>query len=194
MKKLIIALVLVFSTYMLASYYVNEVPISVSKTRYFPLVTVSPGGSGTVITAVGDYVGEAFGIGDDIYVVFEVFDDWDETSDFTIGMHYCHNTAGESAEEMQFTADWSACPHDGTESLAAPTHADAIDGGDFSPHATQYQNDEQTLGTISAASLVVGDDMGITLTRIAIDAGDEVEGEPIVIHLTVTYDADRRGQ
>jgi len=144
---------------------------------------------------VGNNDGWQFGINDDIVFDFEVPHDWDSSTDINIVIYWAINEAYvTNSGEVQWQVAWSAIPPDETESIAAPTHTGTIDYGDQNIPATAYYLTKTGDGTIVAASLAAGDLVGLTVTRVALDGGNNPTAEPIIFHVEVHYTANKLGE
>ncbi len=156
------------------------------------------GASGASEAIVDNYTAWEFGINDDAVVSWELPADWATGTDITIFLHWQINEAyALNNGEVQWQVDWSACPHDETEALDAPTHSGTLDGGDQNIPATTRYLTHTEVGTISGASLSDEDALGFTITRITPDTGApgvNPAAEPGVIHFEIHYVCDRIGE
>lgn len=162
----------------------------------FESTDLSPGASGATETQLGNYVGYAYTINDDTILTFpiEELEGWEAGTDVTVNIRYYINEAyATNSGETQWQAAWSACPSDATEAVDAPTHTGTIDSGDFNIPATAKFLKEETLGTIAGASLAVGDEIGITLKRVALDGGSNPTAEPVVTCIGCVYTRNKLG-
>lgn len=145
--------------------------------------------------AVGNYQTWAYGIGDDSVTTFELPHDWAVGTDLTVSVDWGINRdeVTENAE-VQWNAIWSAVPHDASEVLTGA--GTTIDPGDQSIPTNANTLTRTALGTIAGASLAAEDEIGIKLTRVALDGGANPGGgvEPYITHLYIEYVADKLGE
>ncbi|MHC4501810.1 MAG: hypothetical protein ACYTFI_00775 [Planctomycetota bacterium] len=154
------------------------------------------GATAPTAVPVGDYTTWEYDIGDDsILDAFEVPHDWASGTDLSIEVHWQINEAYATANgEVQWRVEWSATPDDASESIAAPTHSGTIDSGDVNIPATARHLTKTTIGTIAGASIAAGDEIGLTLSRIALVGGTDPTADPGAIHVHVAYTADKLGE
>ena len=145
-------------------------------------------------TVVGKYHVWSYDLNDDSVMSFELPPDWATGTDITISVDWAIDEAYAVDKEIRWEVTWAATPHDGSEALDAPTHTGTLDPGDKDIPSVAKTLDRTLMGSIPNASLAVGDDIGITLKRIAIGAGDNPTADPFVIHLTIEYIADKLGE
>ena len=107
--------------------------------------------------------------------------------------YYINEAYATANGETQWEVAWSACPSDASEAVDAPTHTGTIDSGDINIPATAKFLKEETLGTIAAASLATGDELGMTLKRVALDGGSNPTAEPVITCIGVVYTRNRLG-
>jgi len=104
-----------------------------------------------------------------------------------------NETYAAASGEVQWRMQWSATPVDETESIAAPTHTGTIDFGDDNIPATAYYLTEVE-ATLSTTNIAVGDMVGITFDRIALDAGANPTADPVVVRIELHYTSDKLGE
>ncbi len=144
---------------------------------------------------VGDYTVWEFGIGDDAVTDWEVPEDWATGTDILVSVHWQVNEAYvTNSGEVQWEVTWAATPHNETEPLDGPTHTGTLDSGDQNIPATARYLTATDIGTISGASLTVGDAVGLTLKRVALDGGANPAAEPGVCHFEMHYTIDSFGE
>ncbi|MCP4677727.1 MAG: hypothetical protein GY854_19860 [Deltaproteobacteria bacterium] len=161
-----------------------------------PSRDLSVGGTAPDQTILGNYIGYSYDIGDDSVLTTELPNDWASGTDVVIEVDwYIDRAYATESGEVQWRAAWSACPHDASEAVDAPTHTDTDDSGDVNIPATAKTLTETAVETIPAASLAAGDEIGITLSRIAIDDGNDPGGgaDPVVVNVYLKYTADKLG-
>lgn len=155
----------------------------------------APGASGATETLTGNYDGWAYSINDEMVASLEIPDDWDSSTDLKVRVYWYINEAyAANSGEVRWQIEWSACPTDETEAVDAPTHTGTIDFGDVNIPATAKYLTRTAQGTISAASLSVGDLMGLKLKRIALVDGNNPTAEPVVVNLEIEYISNKLGE
>ena len=161
----------------------------------YTAVNFDPGNQGPDQIIVGNYVGASYDIGDDSVMDFEIPYDWDSTTDLNFEIYWVINEAYATASgEIQWRMQWSACPVDESESIASPTHTGTMDFGDQNIPATAYHLTETNGQSIPAASLSVGDVIGVTFDRVGIDDGSDPTADPVVLRLELHYTANKLGE
>ncbi|HUV66105.1 MAG TPA: hypothetical protein VMW24_19590, partial [Sedimentisphaerales bacterium] len=162
--------------------------------KSFTSVSLAPGSTGPDQVIVGNYIGESYDIGDDSVLTFEVPEDWDESTAWTVKIYYAINEAYVTASgEVQWRIRWSACPFDTAETIAAPTHTGTCDFGDDNIPTAAY-TPTTVSSTIAAASLAHGDIVGFTVDRIALDGGTNPTADPVLLRIELHYIADVLGE
>ena len=166
---------------------VKEVKLSVE--------SFAPGASGATQTLIGHYSGWAFTINDDMVTSFEIPFDWDSSTNLEVKIYWYINEAYiTNSGEVQWKVDWAATPSDNTEAIDAPTHTGTIDYGDQDIPANAKYLTKSAAGVIAAASIAEGDLIGISISRIALDAGANPAAEPVLVRFEVEYTANRFGE
>jgi len=168
----------------------------VKKTIDLAGATFEIGATAPAAVVVGTYLAWEYDIGDDSVLTFELPHDWATGTDLTIKVDWGVNRA-EATEnaDVQWNVAWSACPHDASESLAAPTHSGALDPGDISIPTTANHLTRTTMGNISGASLSAEDEIGLQISRVAVAGNDPGAGvDPYITHLYIEYIADKLGE
>jgi hypothetical protein len=168
----------------------------VKKSLDFTGAQLERGATAPTAVSVGDYTTWEYDIGDDSIIdAFEIPHDWASGTDLTVELHWQINEAyATNNGEVQWRVDWSATPDDASESIAAPTHSGQIDSGDVDIPATARYLTKTVIGTISGSDIALGDEIGMTLSRIAIDGGSDPTADPGAIHVHVVYTADKLGE
>jgi len=154
-------------------------------------VDFNPGASGPTSALHGAYPSYEFTIGDDIYTVFEIPDDWDSSTAVTVSVYWAINEAyATNSGEVQWSAPWTAVAVG--EDITSPTHTGTIDFGDVDiPAATNVL--VKTSGTIVAASLAAGDLVSLHVSRVALDDGANPTAEPYIVRIEIEYTANLLG-
>lgn len=156
------------------------------------------GSGGTVpsSTILGNYRGWEYGIGDDSVVSSELEYFIDTSADMEVHIsYYCEEAYATNNGEIQWTIDWSLTPSDKSEAVDAPTHSGTLDSGDIDLPATAKFLEDVSLGIITAANISDGDVLGITLTRVVLDDGNNPTAEePVVVELHVKTVMDKLGE
>ncbi len=166
----------------------------VTKKLIVPKMQLEFGGTAPNQTTLGNYLGYSYDINDDSIVSTELPVDWAAGTDVIIEADWYINEAYATANgEIQWQAAWSACPHDSSEAVDAPTHTGTVTSGDVNIPATAKHLTETAIGTISGASLAAGDEIGITFERIALVGGVDPTADPVVINFYLKYTADKLG-
>ena len=164
-------------------------PYAGEKIINFAGATFGLGASPPTGGSVGNYAVWTYTIGDDSEITFDLPQDWSTGADLTVKVDWGidRDEATENAK-VQWNAIWSAIPHDGSEVLTGA--GTTIDPGDVSIPTNANTLARTTLGTISGAALSAGDEMGITITRVALDAGANpgASKHPYIMHLHIEYE------
>lgn len=154
------------------------------------------GKGGTVPTQVilGNYNGWEFDINDDSVFTFHVPHDWAVGTDITICIDwYCDEAYGAANGEIRWQANYSAIPHDATELVDAPGHTAIVDTGDIDIPANAKELTQDSV-TIIAGNLAAEDQVGVTLSRIALVAGNDPTAKPTIIDVHIEYIKDKLGE
>ncbi len=152
-----------------------------------------PGGTPPSATYYGDFAFNAFSIGDDAYINAATPSDWEDGTGVTIYIDWgCNEAYATASGEIQWQLDWSEC-EDG-EDFAAPAVTGQIKSGDINIPAVARTKIRSTIGTISGASLIRGALLGMKLSRIAPDAGNDPTAEPATPGILIEYYSDRPGE
>jgi hypothetical protein len=166
----------------------------VAKTIILANANLGKGTTAATQVVLGNYDGWEFDIDDDAVVTHGVPKDWASGTDITIDLSWYINEAyATNSGEVRWQVAWSMCPHNGSEAVDAPTHASSGDSGDINIPATAKTLSENTAVTIPAASIALGDEIGLTLKRVALTGGNNPTAKPTVIHLYIRYIADKLG-
>jgi len=164
----------------------------VTKHIYLNNAAFTKGGTAPTQLVLGNFNAWSFDIGDDAVMTRMIPPDWAVGTDLIIKVCWYIDEAYASDKEVQWRVDWSALPHDFTETVDSPTHSGQIDSGDINIHATAKRMGVSTIGTISGASLSAGDMLGFTLSRIDV-THDDPTADPDIHHLIIEYTADKLG-
>ena len=164
----------------------------VTKKVFLSNAAFTKGGTAPVQVILGNLNGWEFDIGDDAVMTSILPDDWDPTTDIIIKACWYIDEAYAVDKEIQWRVDWSALPHDFSETVDAPTHSGFIESGDINIPAVAKRMGSSTVGTIVAASLSAGDMLGFKISRIAVTE-DDPTAKPTIHHLILQYTADRIG-
>ena len=149
------------------------------------------GASKATQVIVGNYNAWAFGINDDSVFTFHLPHEWAVGTDVVLNMDWYIDEAG--GDEIKWEISWSATPHDSSEAIDAPTHTGSSDTGDIVIPATVKFLTTNAL-TIPNASLSAGDQVGVTLKRIAITDGTNPANEPAVVDIHIEFTKDKLGE
>lgn len=159
--------------------------------KSIPIDNANLGKGATKATEViiGNYNAWAFGINDDSVFTFHIPHDWEFGTDVIINIDwYIDELAG---DEIKWQITYSATPHDSTE--VVDSAGTTIDTGDIVIPTTPKFLTQNSL-TIPAAALAIGDQVGVTLKRIAITGGTNPTNEPGVIDVHIEYTVDKFGE
>ncbi len=166
----------------------------VTKKLIIPTNDLSKGGTAPDQTILGDYIGYSYDIGDDSVLTTELPVDWAAGTDLTLEVDWYINEAyATDSGEINWQATWSACPHDASEAVDAPTHTGTVTSGDINIPATAKYLTENDVGTISGASISAGDEIGLTFSRIALVGGNDPGEDPVAVNVYLKYTADKLG-
>jgi hypothetical protein len=144
---------------------------------------------------VGNYTAWEADIDDDAVISTAIPKDWAPGTDIVVEVCWFVDEAYATASaEVRWQVDWSATPNDGSEAIDAPTHSGSGDTGDVNVPATANGVTESEAVTIPGASLAVGDEIGLTLSRIDLADGTDPTAKPSVVHLYLKYTSDRLGE
>jgi len=142
---------------------------------------------------VGNYWGWSYDIDDDSVFTIILPDDWAVGTDVLIYVRWAIDEAYATANgEVRWEATWSATPADSTEAIDVAGTTD--NSGDVNIPATAYFLTETLVETIPGASLAAGDEIGITLKRVAIGDGTDPTADPVATCVGFTYTADKLGE
>lgn len=157
-------------------------------------INLDKGNQGPDAVILGNSIGYSYDIGDDSVMNFEVPYDCDTSEDIKIEIYWYINEAYATGDgEVQWRAQWSACPSNGTEAIDAPTHTGTIDFGDQNIPATAKFLTEVS-GLIAAASIEAGDFVSMTIDRIALDDGNNPTADPVIVQIEVEYTMNKLGK
>ena len=125
---------------------------------------------------------------------FEIPYDCDTSADIKIEIYwYIDEAYATNSGEVQWRAQWSACPADETEAIDAPTHTGTIDFGDQDIPATAKFLTEVS-GIIAAASIADADFVSMTIDRVALDGGSNPTADPVIVQIEVEYTMNKLGK
>ena len=166
----------------------------VKKSVIIPVQDLSVGGTAPDQTILNNFLGYSYDIGDDSVFTTELPPDWASGTDVDIKVDWYINEAyATNNGEVRWQAAWSAVPHDASEAVDSPTHSGTDNSGDVNIPATAKTLTETVVETISGASLSSKDEIGITLSRVAIGGGTDPAADPVVINVYLNYTADKLG-
>jgi len=166
----------------------------VTKTLVLSNADLGKGTTAPAEVALGNYTGWEFDLNDDAIMTTALPKDWASGTDIEIEVCWYVNEAyALQSAEVKWQVAWSMTPHDGTEALDAPTHTGTDNSGDVNINATAKTLLETTVETIPAASIAVGDEIGLTVKRIALTGGTDPTAKPTIIHVYINYTADKLG-
>jgi len=165
----------------------------VTKQIYLNNAAFTKGATAPTQVILGNLNAWEFDIGDDAVMTVMLPPDWAAGTLITIKVCWYIDEAYAADKEIQWRVDWSALPHDFSETVDAPTHSGQIDSGDIDIPAVAKRMGLSTVGTIAGASLSAGDMLGFTLSRIAV-TNDDPTADPAIHHLVIEYTADKLGK
>ena len=145
---------------------------------------------------IGDYNSWEYDINDDTVFTFHIPHDWAAGTDVTISIDWFIDQAYvTNSGEVKWQIVWAATPHDASEPLDGPTHTGTADTGDINIPATAKTIREDGL-TIAGASLSVEDQVGVTISRIALTDGNDpsLNVDPAIVDIHIQYIADKLGE
>ena len=145
---------------------------------------------------IGDYNSWEYDINDDTVFTFHLPHDWAAGTDVTISIDWFIDQAYvTNSGEVKWQIVWAATPHDASEPLDGPTHTGTADTGDINIPATAKTIREDGL-TIAGASLSIEDQVGVTISRIALTDGNDPSGnvDPAIVDIHIQYIADKLGE
>ncbi len=138
---------------------------------------------------IGNYNAWLFGINDDSVFTFHVPHEYASGTDIVINIDwYIDEPAG---DEIKWQITWSATPHDSTEAIDSA--GASVDTGDILIPTTPKFLTTNGL-TIPGAGLTEGDQVGVTLKRIAITDGTNPGNEPAVVDLHIEFTKNKLGE
>ncbi len=154
-------------------------------------------GKGTTAPAevvIGNFTGWEFDVNDDAVVTTAIPKDWAAGTDIVIqACWYCNEAYAPGNGEVRWNAAWSCAPHDVAEALDAPTHTGSGNSGDINIPATAKYLLENDIVTIPGASIAAGDEIGVTVSRVALGAGNNPTAKPTMLHLYLKYKVGQIG-
>jgi hypothetical protein len=141
---------------------------------------------------VGNFDVWEFGIGDDSVFTVHVPHDWCPGTDIVVNIDWQVNEAyAVNSAEVRWRIVYASIPHDGAEAIDAA--GTTVNSADINVPATARGLIETAL-TIASADIAAGDQMGITLSRIALVGGNNPAVEPGITDLHIEYVVDRLGE
>ncbi len=167
-------------------------------TTQIPIDNANLGKGNTAPTQIiiGDYNSWEYDINDDTVFTFHLPHDWATGTDVTISIDWFIDQAYvTNSGEVKWQIVWAATPHDASEPLDGPTHTGTADTGDINIPATAKTIREDGL-TIAGASLSVEDQVGVTISRIALTDGNDpsLNVDPAIVDIHIQYIADKLGE
>jgi len=164
----------------------------VTKCFQFANAALGKGGTKPDEVIVGNYWGWSYDINDDSVFIIRLPDDWASGTDILIYVRWAINEAYvTNSGEVRWQATWAAHPADASEAIDDAGTTD--DSGDINIPATAYHLTETLVETIPAASLAAGDEIGITIKRIALMGGNNPTADPIITCVGFSYISDKLG-
>lgn len=156
-------------------------------------INLDKGNQGPDAVILGNSIGYSYDIGDDSVMNFEIPYDCDTSEDIKIEIYWYINEAyAANSGEVQWRAQWSACPANATEAIDGPTHTGTIDFGDQNiPTTAKFLT--EVSGTIAAASIVDADFVSMTIDRVALDGGTDPTADPVIVQIEVEYTMNKLG-
>jgi hypothetical protein len=145
---------------------------------------------------IGNYNSWEYDINDDTVFTFHIPHDWATGTDIAISIDWFIDQAyATNNGEVKWQIVWAATPHDASEPLDGPTHTGTTDTGDINIPATAKTVRENSL-TIAGASLSAEDQIGVTVSRIALTGGNDPSGntDPAILDIHIQYIADKLGE
>lgn len=164
----------------------------VIKKIYLNNAAFTKGATAPTQVILGNLNAWSFDIGDDAVMTIMLPPDWAAGTLITIKVCWYIDEAYAADKEVQWRVDWSALPHDFSETVDAPTHSGQIDSGDINIPAVAKRMGASTIGTIAGANLSANDMLGFTLSRIAV-TNDNPTADPAIHHLIIEYISDKLG-
>ncbi len=165
--------------------------------RQIPIDNANLGKGGTVPSQVilGNYNGWEFDIGDDSVFTIHLPHDWAPGTDVVIQIDwYVDEAYVTNNGEINWQAAYSATPHDTSEAVDAPTHSGTLPTGDIDIPATAKFLTQNSVA-IPNADISAEDQIGITLSRIAIVGGNNPSaGKPTVVDIHIEYTSNKLGE
>lgn len=165
----------------------------VTKQVYLNNAAFTKGTTAPTQVILGNLNAWEFDIGDDAVMTHMLPDNWAVGTNLTIKVCWYIDEAYASDKEVQWRVDWSALPHDFSETVDSPTHFGQIDSGDINIPTNAKEMGTSTVGTISGGSLTAEDMLGFTLSRIDV-TNDDPTKDPAIHHLIIEYTSDRLGE
>ena len=164
----------------------------VYKCFQFANAALGKGGTTPDEVIVGNYWGWSYDINDDSVFTIRLPDDWAAGTDITINVRWAINEAYvTNSGEVRWEATWVAHPADSTEAIDDAGTTD--DSGDIDIPATAYFLTQTLVETIPGASLAAGDELGITIKRIALVGGNNPTADPVITCVGFSYISDKLG-
>ena len=167
-------------------------------TSQIPIDNANLGKGNTAPTQIiiGDYNSWEYDINDDTVFTFHIPHDWAAGTAITISIDWFIDQAYvTNSGEVKWQIVWAATPHDASEPLDGPTHTGTADTGDINIPAIAKAIKEDGL-TIAGASLSTEDQVGVTISRIALTDGNNPSGnvDPAIVDIHIQYIADKLGE
>ena len=151
-----------------------------------------PDGTPPTKAVYGIYYFDAFTIGDNMCANISTPPDWDYDTDVIINILWGINEAyATNSGEVQWQMEWAETA-DG-EDFANPAVSGTLKSGDINIPTNARSKITSTIGTIPAASLTRGKCLGLKLTRIAIDGGNNPTAEPSSAAIGIEYTSNKLG-
>jgi hypothetical protein len=165
----------------------------VKKNVILPVQDLSVGGTAPDQTIIENFIGYSYDIADDSVFTFAVPNDWASGTDIAVGIHWYINEAyATNNGEVNWQAAYSLCATNASEAVDNCTEG-SITSGDINIPATAKYLTTTDIGDIPNASIAAGDEIGVTLERIALVGGADPTADPVVVHVHLEYTADKLG-
>lgn len=158
----------------------------------FANASLGSGGTKPDEILVGNYWGWSYDIADDSVFTIKLPDDWAAGTDAEIHIRWAIDEAyAADSGEVRWQATWSAHPADMSEAINDAGTTDA--SPDVNIPATAYFLTQTLVETIPGGSLAAGDEIGITIERIALVDGNDPTADPVITCVGFIYTADKLG-
>lgn len=142
---------------------------------------------------LGNYTGWEYEIDDDSVFSIHIPHQYEPGTDLTLKFDwYVDEAYATNSGEVNFQVVWDATPHDSTEPIDNPTHGATVTTGDINIPATAKYFTSNSV-TISGTNIVADDQIGITLSRIALVGGNDPTAKPTIVDVHIEYTMNKLG-